>query len=116
MMKCEFEKIAGYEVSDYDYKNILEPMYLATNLSKQEFVQTINKQRFALQTKRRLMIQIKKIAKHLYEMCGISENCNELAQLQKLCYEYAQRFSGINIQMDSMAWVDFANEHKNGCT
>lgn len=49
-------------------------------------------------------------------MCGISENCNELAQLQKLCYEYAQRFSGINIQMDSMAWVDFTNEHKNGCT
>ena len=48
MMKHEFESIAGYEVSTEDYDNIIEPMYMATNLSKQEFVKTISKKRFAI--------------------------------------------------------------------
>lgn len=42
MMYQEFEEIAGYEVSYEDYNNIIEPMYNATNLSKQEFVKTLN--------------------------------------------------------------------------
>lgn len=48
MMKHEFEEIAGYEVTTEDYNNIIEPMYMATNLTKQEFVKTINKKRFAV--------------------------------------------------------------------
>ena len=48
MMKHEFEAIAGYEVSTEDYNNIIEPMYMATNLSKAEFVKTISKKRFAV--------------------------------------------------------------------
>lgn len=48
MMKHEFETLAGYEVSTEDYEKIIEPMYLATNLTKQEFVSTINKKRFAI--------------------------------------------------------------------
>ena len=48
MMKHEFEQIAGYEVSREDYDNIIEPMYLATNLTKQEFVETLSKKRFAI--------------------------------------------------------------------
>lgn len=46
MMKQEFEKLAGYEVSAEDYKNVIEPMYMATNLSKQEFVKSINRKAF----------------------------------------------------------------------
>lgn len=46
MMKQEFEKLAGYEVSAEDYNNIIEPMYSATNLSKQDFVKTINRKAF----------------------------------------------------------------------
>lgn len=46
MMKHEFETLAGYEVSREDYDNIIEPMYMATNLSKQDFVKTISKKRF----------------------------------------------------------------------
>ena len=46
MMKHEFEEIAGYEVSTEDYDNIIEPMYMATNMSKQDFVKTINRKRF----------------------------------------------------------------------
>lgn len=46
MMKQEFERLAGYEVSAEDYNNIIEPMYMATDLSKQEFVKTINRKAF----------------------------------------------------------------------
>ena len=50
MTKHEFEQIAGYEVSDNDYYNIIEPMYLAVpeNITKTEFVKMLNKKRFAL--------------------------------------------------------------------
>lgn len=48
MMKHEFEEIAGYEVTTEDYEKIIEPMYMATNLTKQEFVKTISKKRFAI--------------------------------------------------------------------
>lgn len=54
MMKHEFEALAGYEVSREDYDNIIEPMYLATNLTKQEFVQTLNKKRFAIVKKEKV--------------------------------------------------------------
>lgn len=53
MMKQEFERIAGYEVSTDDYNNIIEPMYLATDLSKQDFVKTINRKRFAVKKESR---------------------------------------------------------------
>jgi hypothetical protein len=42
-MKHEFEQIAGYKVSQETYSNIIEPMYLATNLSKQEFAKTLSR-------------------------------------------------------------------------
>ena len=48
MMRHEFEEIAGYKVSAEDYNNIIEPMYYAANLSKHEFVKTLNKKRFEL--------------------------------------------------------------------
>ena len=46
MMKQEFEKIAGYEVSTEDYNNTIEPMYMATSMNKQEFVKTLNRKQF----------------------------------------------------------------------
>lgn len=48
MMKHEFEAIAGYEVSTEDYEKIIEPMYMATTLSKVEFVKCLDKKRFAM--------------------------------------------------------------------
>ena len=41
-MHKEFEEISGCEVSYEDYTNIIEPMYMATNMSKYEFVKTLN--------------------------------------------------------------------------
>lgn len=51
MMKREFEEIAGYEVSNEDYYEIIEPMYMALNLSKSEFVKCMDKKRFAQKPK-----------------------------------------------------------------
>lgn len=42
MLKEEFEKISGIEVSDYNYKNIVEPMYMAVNLDKKDFIKLLN--------------------------------------------------------------------------
>lgn len=43
MMKHEFEALAGYEVTTETYDNIIEPMYMATNLTKREFIKTLNR-------------------------------------------------------------------------
>lgn len=47
MTKQEFERIAGYEVTQEDYTQKIEPMYMATDMSKQDFVKTLNKKTFA---------------------------------------------------------------------
>ena len=59
MMKEEFERIAGYEVSYYDYKNIIEPMYLATNLNKSEFVKKLNRKEFEITPKTKALEEIR---------------------------------------------------------
>lgn len=46
MMHEEFEQLAGYRVTYDDYHNIIEPMYMATTLSKQDFIETLNRKRF----------------------------------------------------------------------
>lgn len=48
MLKHEFETLAGYEVSNEDYTTVIEPMYMATDLSKSEFVKVIDRKRFEL--------------------------------------------------------------------
>ena len=58
MMKNEFEALAGYEVSVSDYDNIIEPMYMATDLNKAEFVKVISKERFALKSREELIQEI----------------------------------------------------------
>lgn len=95
MMKQEFEQLAGYEVSSSDYHDIIEPMYMATNLTKQEFVKTISKERFALPTKAQMRREMKKIAKMIFENCGRRSFWQEEAELQRIAWEYAERFYGI---------------------
>lgn len=48
MMQIEFERLAGYEVSEEDYRTIIEPMYMATNLDKSEFIKVIDRKRFEI--------------------------------------------------------------------
>lgn len=74
MMKHEFEALAGYEVSAEDYNNIIEPMYMATDLSKADFVKVIDRKRFEIKrlSERQLINLLRKDAKHLEEICGHS--------------------------------------------
>lgn len=65
MNKNEFEIIAGYEVSVYDYKNIIEPMYMATKLNKTEFVKLINRKEFEITDERKALDKIRLYAELL---------------------------------------------------
>lgn len=42
MLKQEFERLAKIEVSDETYSKIVEPMYMATGLTKDEFIKILN--------------------------------------------------------------------------
>lgn len=92
MIKWEFEKLAGYEVSEEDYNKIIEPMYMATNLSKEEFVKCIDKKRFALKTKKQYIVEMKKIAKHLYDTCDKYYDSEAREKLKAIADEYVTRF------------------------
>lgn len=120
MMKHEFEKIAGYEVSDPDYYNIIEPMYMAVELSKEDFVKLLDKKRFALPTKKQMQNQMKKIAEHLRETCEHYTDYKAQLELEKLAREYARRF--YNIDTNDINDYVFLNrqyaypEIQRGCT
>lgn len=88
MLKREFEAIAGYTVSDADYKNIIEPMYLATTLDKQSFVACLDKKRFAQPTKKQALNRLKKMALAYVNYGGYEE----WDALQDAFYDYAERF------------------------
>lgn len=91
MMKHEFEALAGYEVSMDDYNNIIEPMYMATNLSKQEFVKTIDKKRFALKPLNKIVKEMKQIAAEAERICTHRPIYDEMNRLASLAEEYIMR-------------------------
>ena len=97
MMWKEFEQIAGYEVSYEDYTNIIEPMYMATNLSKQEFVKVIDKKRFALKTERQLINEMKKEAAHQLDILGQYTDYESERKVEALAGELAKRFYGTTV-------------------
>ena len=102
MMWEEFEELAGYKVSCDDYYNVIEPMYMGTNLSKQDFVKCLDEKRFSLDyAKKQMLKEMKKIAKFLYENCGRASHYDELAKLEKLGTEYAAKFVFTNTGWDS---------------
>lgn len=123
MMYEEFEKIAGYEVSYEDYVNIIEPMYTAlpNNVSKQQFVKMLDKKAFALPTKNEMLKQMKKIANHLYDICGHSTDWESERKLDQIAKDYAKRFFGIDWSNDIKTYVYFNKgyeypELQRGCS
>lgn len=92
MMKHEFEAIAGYEVSVSDYDNIIEPMYMATQLSKADFVKVISKERFALKSRDELIQEMKELAGHLKDTCEHFTDHEAEEKLEALAEEYKERF------------------------
>lgn len=119
MMKQEFEELAGYEVSWEDYSKIIEPMYMAVGLSKQDFIKTLDRKRFALPTKKEMVRKMKKIAEHLKETCGYYTDFEAKHELEALASQYAKRFFGFNWQ-DMKAYYYFTHgyeyeEIQRGC-
>lgn len=91
-MKQEFEALAGYEVSFKDYNEVIEPMYMATNLSKQDFVKCIDKKRFALRTEKQLLTAMRKEAKHIMETAEHYTDFESRDRLDNIVTEYTERF------------------------
>lgn len=61
MMWKEFEELAGYEVSFETYDKVIEPMYMATELSKQDFVKIINRKAVELKKERKPLYKKMKV-------------------------------------------------------
>lgn len=93
-MKHEFEKLAGYEVSMEDYNKIIEPMYMATDLSKEDFVKIIDKKRFALKPLKTIIKEMKKCAESLKETCTHYTDYETKDRLEALAREYRDRVFG----------------------
>lgn len=91
MMKEEFEKLAGYEVSFEDYSKIIEPMYLATDLSKPEFVKCVSKKRFAVKPKSWYITEMQKIAAQIKSTCDHYTDYEKIEKLKDLVYQYIKR-------------------------
>ena len=91
MLKLEFERLAGYEVSDDDYNKIIEPMYMATDLTKEEFVKVIDKKRFSLKPKEQLLIKMRKIASRIKANCEYYTDYEAIEELNALAEEYKER-------------------------
>lgn len=52
MMKHEFEQLAGYSVSSDDYYKIIEPMYIAADIDKVDFIKCLNRERFEIKVQK----------------------------------------------------------------
>ncbi len=94
MMKQEFEALAGYEVSIDDYNKIIEPMYMATSLTKEEFVKTINKKVFALKPLNSIIKEMKELAKQIERRCTVDGAYDLKGELGELVKEYIDRKYG----------------------
>ena len=123
MMWKEFEEIAGYEVSYKTYSEVIEPMYMALpdSFTKQDFVKMLDKKAFALPTKAEMKRKMRKIANHLYEICGRCHDFEAEQELDRMAKQYAKRFYGLDWAHDLESWVYFDREYEypeiqRGCT
>lgn len=65
MLKKEFEELAGYKVSDHLYHEVIEPMYMATDLPKQTFVKVVDFSKYTQITLEDLVEKLRECAEHL---------------------------------------------------
>ena len=98
MMWSEFERIAGYEVSYEDYTNVIEPMYMATNLTKEQFVRTLNRKEFDVQykkaqAKKALTKELRAVAARMYEEAGRVSTYETFSELLAKAQEYDTKFA-----------------------
>lgn len=117
MMWKEFEEIAGYEVEYETYTNVIEPMYMATNMSKYEFVNCLNKKAFALPTEREMLKEMKEIATYIFENCGRQMFYELEEKLTNLSKTFAKRFYGVDCNADCCGvWFEKSYAYCGGLT
>ena len=97
MMWQEFERIAGYSVTYEDYTNVIEPMYMATNLSKQDFVKCLDSKRFSVEyrknnLKKRLISEMRGLAEIMHDECGRVDTYDTYMELREKAREYIEEF------------------------
>lgn len=119
-MKHEFEKLAGYEVTTRDYLDIIEPMYMATNLDKSDFVKCLDRNRFDKKVVLENHIKsAKKYAEALKRCCGHSIDTYSEEHLKGELEMYAQEKYGLSFDADLTIYFNTAYEFtslQRGCT
>lgn len=114
MMWNEFMEIAGYEVTYEDYKNVIEPMYMATNLNKQEFVKCLDKKRFAVKPLKQIEKEMQKVATHLKDTCEHYTDFQAKDKLEELVKQYAKRVGAYTYGFTNRWTLD--DRYCRGCT
>lgn len=99
MMQHEFEKLAGYEVSYSDYTNIIEPMYMACDLDKSDFVKCINRKRFELEPLDKIHKRMIKLAYQIKDTCTHYTDYEAYDQIEALAESYKNRLQAFNYQI-----------------
>ena len=76
MMHEEFMKIAGYKVSYEDYKNAIEPMYMAMpdGISKEEFATMLDRSRFEVKKTEAELRQEQEYRDRMTDLCSFIDN------------------------------------------
>lgn len=123
MMWHEFEELAGYEVTFDDYNDFIEPMYMALNIPKQEFVKMVSRERFALPSPERILRKVRKEARHLFALCGHGLDYEAEKRMEEAAREYVGRKYGFDWDKDGDRgyYLFFENgyeipEYQRGCT
>ena len=124
MLKSEFEAIAGYRVSDADYYGIIEPMYGATDLNKQDFINCLNRKRFEIKvtSPRTIIKTMRGIAQDIFEHCGQRSFSKEEEELDRLARKLAKEQYGVDLS-DNRDYIYFNKDYAyygvpqdRGCT
>ena len=96
MMKEEFENIAGYKVTGYDYRKIIEPMYMSTSLSKEEFVKSINRKYFELTPEKKDIEEIRNYATELQQNAKNNGEFFAPKKFRTMLEDYARKYYDSN--------------------
>ena len=117
MMWQEFESIAGYEVTFEDYSKIIEPMYMALDMDKHEFVKLLDRKRFDYKAKekaeKKAMIKaMREIAEERAQNCEHFSNYDAENKLSELADEFVDKFYHKNLgyqgDIERRNWADIS--------
>ena len=101
MMYEEFMNLAGYEVSYSDYVNIIEPMYMALDVDKSDFIKCLNRKRFELEPLDKIHDRMKKLANQIKENCTHYTDYEAYDQIEALAENYKNRLQAYNYQIET---------------